>query len=61
MATITGPYDAPHGRVTITMERYEAELFGRFVADALARYAYADEDVTPIVEALTWIADGAPV
>ena len=61
MATITGPLDAPHGRVTIAMERYEAEALGRFVTDAVARYAYADEDVTPIVEALTSIADGANV
>jgi hypothetical protein len=61
MATITGPHDAPHGRVTITMERCEAEAVGRFAADALAKNVHADEDVTPIVEALAWIADGAYV
>jgi hypothetical protein len=41
------------------MERYEAEALGRFVTDALARYVYPDEDVTPIVEALTLIAEDA--
>ena len=58
MATITTPV-LSHGRVTITMERYEAEALGRFVTDALARYVYPDEDVTPIVEALTLIAEDA--
>jgi hypothetical protein len=52
MATITGPSDAPHGRVTITMERYEAEALGRFAADALDRYAYPDDEARPVVAAL---------
>ena len=61
MATVIGPNDAPHGRVTIFLERYEAEALGRFVTEAAARYVYADEDAAKVVEALTRIAEGATV
>jgi hypothetical protein len=68
MATITGPNDAPHGRVTITMERYEAEALARFVRTfshihALWREGVAfsihDEEIREVIAALYRIDDEA--
>lgn len=51
MATVTGPRDAPHGRVTITMERWEAETLASLVTDVAMATLGEDDDLASIAAA----------
>lgn len=51
MATVTGPRDAPHGRVTITMQRWEAETLASLVTDVAMATLGEDDDLASIAAA----------
>ena len=51
MATVTGPRDAPHGRVTITMERWEAERLSDILSDVARGSMQDDPDLAAIADA----------
>jgi hypothetical protein len=60
MATIRGPWDAPHGRVIVKMDRWEAEHVAEWIAAAnVSEWEREDDQLGPLVAHFARIADDA--
>ena len=58
MATIRGPWDAPHGRVIVEMDRWEAERVAEWIAAAdVSEWEREDDQLGPLVAHFARIAD----